>query len=66
MTGIIEYITDFVSDLLGCESLETEEEVTKCYARARKWATWGILIAIIVLILLIVPKAYRFFKGSKK
>ena len=63
--SIIQPITDFVADLLGCDALETEEEVAKCYARARKWATWGILIIIIILILLIVPKSYRFFKGKK-
>lgn len=66
MTGIIESITDFVSDLLGCESLETEEEVTKCRARAKKYATWLIFATIIVLIILIVPKIYFWYKGRGK
>ena len=66
MTGIIESITNFVADLLGCDALETEEEVTKCYARAKKWATWGILIAILTLILFVAPKIYRFYKPKVK
>ena len=66
MSGIIESITDFVSDLLGCESLETPEEVTKCRAKAKKYATWLIFATITVLLILIVPKLYRWYKGSKK
>ena len=66
MSGIIESITDFVSDLLGCESLETPEEVTKCRARAKKYATWLIFAIVIVILILVVPKLYRWYKGGKK
>ena len=66
MSGIIESITDFVSDLLGCESLETPEEVTKCRARAKKYATWLIFAIIIVILILVVPKVYFWYKGRSK
>ena len=66
MTGIIESIALFIEDLLGCDSLETEEEVTKCRARAKKYATWSIFLAILALFLFIAPKAYRWYKGTKK
>lgn len=58
--GIIQGISDFFADLLGCE-----EGDTICEARAKKYATWTVLISIIVLIALIAPKLYYFFKGKK-
>ena len=58
--GIIQSITDFVADLLGCE-----EGDTACEARAKKYATWLILLIILAIVLFFAPKIYRWSKGGK-
>lgn len=55
--GIIQGISDFFADLLGCEDGDTA-----CEARAKKYGTWAVLVSIIVLIALVAPKIYRWYK----
>lgn len=55
--SIIETISEFIADLLGCTPDDTE-----CLAKARKYATWLILIIIIAIILLVLPKIYQIVK----
>ena len=59
--SIIETISSFISDLLGCDEL-TGDELVACKAKAKKYATWIIIIIIIVIILLVAPKVYRLLK----
>lgn len=58
---MIDSIALFIEDLLGC----TEED-TECKAKARKYATWLILISILALILFFAPKLYRWYKPKVK
>ena len=54
---IIDSIASFYADLLGCE-----EGDTVCQAKSRKYATWTVLIVIILAIIIIVPKIYWIIK----
>lgn len=58
---IIQSISDFIADLLGCGELTGDEQIA-CYAKAKKYASWLIIIFIIVIILLVVPKIYGIIK----
>lgn len=57
---MIDTIAAFIADLLGC----TEDD-TECLAKARKYATWLILLAILAIVLFLAPKIYRWSKGGK-
>ena len=57
---MIEEIAQFFDDLLGC--VEGTPEYTTCHAKSRKYATWLILIIIILLVLFIAPKIYYLVK----
>lgn len=59
--GIIQSITDFIADLLGCE-----EGDTACEARAKKYGTWAVLLSILAIIIFFAPKIYHWYKGGKK
>lgn len=59
--SIIQSISDFISDLLGCDGLTGDEQIA-CYAKAKKYASWLIIIIIIAILLLVVPKLYGLIK----
>lgn len=59
--GIIDDIASFVADLLGC----TEDD-TECLAKAKKYATWLILLMILAIVLFLAPKIYKWSKGGTK
>ena len=59
--SIIQSISDFLSDLLGCGELTGDEQIA-CYAKAKKYASWLIIIIIIAILLLVVPKLYGLIK----
>ena len=58
---MIQPIIDFISDLLGCDEL-TGDELIACKAKAKKYATWVLLVIIIAIIILVAPYIYKIVK----
>ena len=58
---MIDTTAEFIADLLGC----TEDDA-ECLAKARKYATWLILVIIIAVLLFVAPKLYHLVKGKEK